>query len=70
MFHHLIHRRIRLRPPMIRNTGVFRSTNNIKMRYAFMLLVTLEDVVDSSVGDIVGWVLHQIELKGGLGQNQ
>jgi hypothetical protein len=70
MFHHLICRRIRLRPPTIRNTGVFRSTNNIKTRYMFMLSVTLEDVVDGLVGDVVGWVLHLIESKKKLGQNQ
>jgi hypothetical protein len=31
---------------MIRNVGVFRSSSNIKTRDAFMLPVTLEDVVD------------------------
>jgi hypothetical protein len=68
--HHLVWSRIRLRLPTIKNAGVFRSTSNIKMRYAFMLPVSLEDVIEDAVGNEVGWVLHQIELKGELGQNQ
>jgi hypothetical protein len=58
MFHHLTRRRVRLRPTTIRNACVLRSSSNIETQNAFMLPVTLEDVVDDIVGNDIGNGLH------------
>jgi hypothetical protein len=55
---HLKRKRVRLRATTIRNPCVLRSSSNIETRNAFMLPVTLEDVVDNIVGNDVGDGLH------------
>jgi hypothetical protein len=63
VLHHLVRRRIRLRPSTIRNMGMFRSSSNIKTRDAFMLPVTLENVVYDVVSNEVGSALHLDERR-------
>jgi hypothetical protein len=58
IFYHLTRRRKRLRPAMIRNACVPRSSSNIETQNMFMLPVTLEDVVDDVVGNNVRNGLH------------